>query len=75
MAAVKFQKGSEEWQMFMDFWKLCQDYWQVEATDDYWSDILRDSSAFSQKYENEFAKRIAIAFIETQDTEYKKQIK
>lgn len=75
MAAVKFQKGSEEWQMFMDFWKLCQDYWKIEESESYWSDMIRDSSAFSEKYGSEFAKRLAIAFLETQDTEYRNQNK
>ena len=34
MAEVKFAKGSEEWQMFMDFWALCQKYWEPEETDE-----------------------------------------
>ena len=35
MASVKFSKGSEEWQMFIDYWNLCQKHWQVESTDEY----------------------------------------
>lgn len=73
MAAVKFQKGSEEWQMFMDFWNLCQSHWQTEENDAYWEKLIQDASAFADKYDRcEFANRIAIAFVETQDAEFKK---
>lgn len=30
---VKLQKGSEEWNLFMDFWELTQDAWGIEGTE------------------------------------------
>ena len=40
MASAKFNKGSEEWMMFTDFWNLCQKYWIVENTDEYWDSLV-----------------------------------
>ena len=50
MAEVKFAKGSEEWQMFMDFWALCQKYWEPEKTDEWWEKALHDIDVFSKNY-------------------------
>ena len=50
MAEVKFAKGSEEWQMFMDFWALCQKYWEPEDSDEWWEETLREIDVFAKKY-------------------------
>ena len=73
MASVKFDKGSEEWLMFMDYWNLCQKYWQVEKNDDYWDKAIADTNAFCEKYKVlSLAKKLALAFIEDLDENYKK---
>lgn len=73
MASVKFDKGSEEWLMFMDYWNLCQKYWQAERTDDYWEKVIADTNAFCEKYKVlSLAKKLALAFIEDLDENYKK---
>lgn len=35
MAAKKIVSGSEEFQMFQDFWKVCQEFWIAEDSDEY----------------------------------------
>ena len=50
MAEVKFIKGSEEWQMFMDYWALCQKYWEPEETDEWWEEALGKIDELSKKY-------------------------
>ena len=50
MAEVKFAKGSEEWQMFMDYWELCQKYWKPEKTDEWWDEVIREIDNFAKKY-------------------------
>ena len=50
MAEVKFAKGSEEWQMFMDYWALCQKYWQPEKTDEWWDEVISEIDKFAKKY-------------------------
>ena len=50
MAEVKFAKGSEEWQMFMDFWALCQKYWKPEKSDEWWDEVISEIDKFAKKY-------------------------
>ena len=50
MAEVKFSKGSEEWQMFMDYWALCQKYWEPEESDEWWEEALEKIDELSKKY-------------------------
>lgn len=47
---VKFSKGSEEWQLFMDFWALTQDVWGIEDREKYWEDVRGAVEAFASKY-------------------------
>lgn len=72
MAEAKFGKGSEEWQMFVDFWALCQKYWITEDNDKYWSELVDDSVQFTEKYKgDEFARALALAFGNSQDRKHK----
>lgn len=75
MSAVKFQKGQEEWLMFMDYWNLCQKYWNVEKEDKYWETFMKDMDMFYNKYRHiELSKHIALAFINTQEEKHRKLI-
>ena len=47
---VKFEKGSEEWQLFMDLWALVQSVWGVEDREEYWEDVRAAVEAFASKY-------------------------
>lgn len=69
MAGKRFEKGSEEWIMFMDFWNLCQKNWIAEKADAYWDQLREDCIGFVEKHDTEFSKRITAAFIETKDLE------
>lgn len=50
MGTVKFQKGSEEWMMFMEYWALCQKYWIPEKEDAWWDEALAEIDTFAKKY-------------------------
>lgn len=63
MASKKFNKGSEEWIMFMDFWNLCQEYWEIEDTDEYWENLVKNADIFYRKHNHRFARELAIAFV------------
>jgi sulfur relay (sulfurtransferase) DsrC/TusE family protein len=76
MSAVKFNKGSEEWMMFTDFWQLCQKHWEVELTDEYWEKLIDDANTFYEKYkEIPLARRMINAFLNTQEEIYREEIK
>lgn len=63
MAGKKFAKGTEEWQMFQDYWNLCQSVWEVETPDEYWGGVVDSAEAFCQKYKTQFAKSLALALV------------
>ena len=54
MGRVRLLKGSEEFEMFQDFWKLLQDHWEVEKTDEYWQKVIAESDSFYRNYQKEF---------------------
>ncbi len=73
MAKAKFNKGSEEWMMFTDFWMLCQTYWEVEKQDEYWQSLIDKVNEFCEKYkEIPLAKQLANAIMNAQEEKYKK---
>lgn len=67
MAQVKFDKGSEEWMMFTEYWSLCQSVWQTEDSDEYWKEAYNKCKAFGEKYKGicgEFARSLALSLLE-----------
>ena len=64
MAAVKFTKGSEEWQMFMDYWDLCQKYWKPENNDNYWQRVIDDTDKFYKKYKTNFTRGLVNVLVD-----------
>ena len=74
MAEFRFQKGTEEWLMFMDYWNLCQRHWVVEKVDDYWEQLIKDANEFIAKYDTiKLAKNLALALVNTQEQILKEQ--
>lgn len=70
---VKFNKGSKEWQMFVDFWNMCQKYWEIEDNDNYWQGLVDDAECFTEKYkEIDLSVKLAMAFIETCEAKNKR---
>lgn len=67
-----FGKGSEEWQMFTDYWKLCQGLWNPEQTDKYWEEVIRQTDLFYKKYKTPFAKGLVVALAEELDRRSRK---
>lgn len=63
--AVKFEKGSVEWQMFQDFWELTQEFWDVEDTEQFWKRLVDNVSAFGKRYNHDkFALGLGYALID-----------
>lgn len=68
MASKRFEKGSEEWSMFREYWALCQQFWEPEENDEYWDKVVDATGEFYKKYKANndlFARKIALAFIDT----------
>lgn len=60
MGSVKLLKGSEEFEMFQDYWKMMQSVWSVENTKEYWEKVVEDTDRFYRKYQTEFSKELAL---------------
>lgn len=41
MASAKIEKGSEEWQVFMDYWQFIQKYYSPDSTDSWWDEVVK----------------------------------
>ena len=63
MSAIKLQKGTEEFEMFRDYWKMLEENWGVEDSEVYWNKVIEDTDAFYRKYETEFSKELALVLI------------
>ena len=61
MGSVKLLKGSEEFEMFQDYWKMMQSVWSVENTKEYWEKVVEDTDRFYRKYQTKFSKELALA--------------
>lgn len=73
MAAKRFEKGSGEWNMFMDFWKLCQQHWEPEETEEYWQKLIDDIDSFYKKYQTPFARKLYWALHQEMEEKLRKE--
>ena len=75
MAFKKFDKGSDEFSLFADFWAFCQKYWIVEAdSEEYWESMTNDGNSLIKKYKGIlFARYMVNAFVSYADSVAKSQ--
>ena len=52
MASRKFEKGSESWKLFQDYWKFVQDYAIPEEKDEFWDELIHAADNLCRKYNN-----------------------
>lgn len=64
MASVKFEKGSQEFQFFRDFWVFVQDFFIPEDDGVYWDSVLKRSQELESKYSGDFFQSMILAFID-----------
>lgn len=50
MASKKFDKNSEEFKFFGDFWKWTQEHYIPEKDDAWWEETVESSSRIINKY-------------------------
>lgn len=72
MAALQFEKDTEERSMFTDLWELCQKYWIAEKTDEYWDSFLKDIEEFETKHPGELMERWMSDLVIVKEKESKK---
>lgn len=73
MGRVRLQKGSEEFELFQDYWNLLQENWEIEDNNAYWQKAIADSDAFYRKYQTPFARDLAVAYMNELERRFKQQ--
>ena len=63
MAYKKFNKDTQEFQMFQEFWSIFQNFGQVENTEEYWNDFVGNARRFAEKY-GDYGKQLMLATLE-----------
>lgn len=61
---MKFLKGSEEFEMFRDYWGILQENWEADDSEAYWEKAGAAIEAFYQKYQTPFAKALGLAALD-----------
>jgi hypothetical protein len=52
MASKKFEKGSEEWQFFSDYYKFRQQFYEADNGDDWFDEMMHMGELLIEKYEH-----------------------
>jgi hypothetical protein len=69
---MALERGTEEFELFGDYFKICKKHWQVESTDEYWENLIDDCNEFCEKYKDyKLAREIARAFCNAQEKNLK----
>lgn len=64
MASKKFDKNSEEFKFFGEFWKWTQEHYIPEKSDEYWEELLVSAGEISNKYKaNKLFPKLIVAVI------------
>ena len=64
MASKRFDKDSEEFKFFADFWKMVQAYYVPEDSDEYWDSLLSASALMGKKYQGKLYKCMIQGFLD-----------
>ena len=71
MASKKFEKGSEEWQFFNDYYKFRQQYYEADNGEQWFEEMVHVGEEIIEKYHNtEIAKFVqSLVFSHFEDVE------
>lgn len=73
MGKTKFEKGSEEYEMFTDFWMYCQKFWIAEDNNHYWQELVDATDILEDKYnKNKLLCAWMASFISQKELEFHK---
>lgn len=62
------ERGSEEWNAFMDVWKLYQEFAIPEENDEYWENLVKAMKDIEDKYPNsQLANQLALGVAKALD--------
>lgn len=73
MAKKDIQSGTEEFELFRDFWNLYKENGVVENNDAYFEKLRQDIDKFYQKYKTSFAKELGVAVVNEMERKWKNE--
>lgn len=62
MGKKNIQSGTEEFELFQDYWNLYKNNALVENNAEYFEKVVQDTEKFYQKYKTPFAKELGVAY-------------
>ena len=73
MASMKFENGSDEFQMFGDFYQLVQKHFIFGKEEKYWEELTADVQVFYDKWKGkvELSRELGYAFVKYQERMWK----
>ena len=75
MGKKNIQSGTEEFELFQDYWNLYKNNALVENNAEYFEKVVQDTEKFYQKYKTPFAKELGVAFENEMERKYKHEYK
>ena len=75
MAGKKFEKGSEEWQFFNDYYKFRQQYYEADDGEEWFEKMMEIGEMLIEKYADtnisEYAKNLVFSHFEDVERRYR----
>ena len=73
----KIEKGSEEWQVSMDYWQFIQKYYSPDSTDSWWDEVVKAGESLINKYKGmeieERARQLVLSHFAWLEITYRKE--
>lgn len=71
---MAFEKGSDEFNMFSEFWALCKNYWLLIDDDEWWDEVTSKLNEFCKSHGNDyFARDLSMALLNRLERQQKEQ--
>ena len=75
MASKKFEKGSEEWQFFNDYYKFRQQFYEAEKEEEWFQELMKSGETLIEKYSktniSKFAQSLVFCHFEDVERRWK----
>ena len=59
----RFEKGTENYELFNDFWKLRQQYYQADNDNEWFAEMMNTGEKIIEKYQNTELSKLARSLI------------
>lgn len=76
MASKKFEKGSEEWQFFNDYYKFRQQFYEADNGEEWFEKMVESGTKLCQKYQNtniaKYVQKLVLAHMDDAEERYRR---